>query len=169
MFTCFVCLSDFLAMSARLLGKEFWRKLLCRDAMHIVSESLWCKLQAVRTVGADGPLVGLPLAKKSRQGLYKLRMPNSLIWFFSQSIDKLRRLRQHFDRYKLSYDKITSGVPAEIQRIFLQIPSLGTVCTDCPSTDKFFYTVFPEITILLNIQLRALHMKFWEDGWRVLA
>jgi len=122
--------------------------------MHVVSDSLLCKLQLVRTVGADGPLVGLPLAKKSRRGLYKLRMPNALIWFFSLSIDKLRRLRQHFDGCKLLNHKVTSEVPAEIQRKFLQIPSLGTVYTDCPSTDKFFYIVFPEITILLNIQLR---------------
>jgi len=47
--------------------------------MHVVSESSWCKMQVVRTVGAGGPLVGAPLAKKSRQGLYKLRMPNALI------------------------------------------------------------------------------------------
>jgi len=100
-------------------------------------------MQVVRTVGAGGPLVGAPLAKKSRQGLYKLRMPNALIWFFSLSIDRLRRLRQHFDGCKLLYDKVTSEVPAEIQREFLQIPSLGTVCTDCTSTDKFFYIVFP--------------------------
>ena len=76
-----------------------------------------------------------------------------------QSTDKLRRLRQNFDRCKLLYDKVTSGVPAEIQRRFLQTPSLGTVCTDCPTTDKFFYIIVPEITILLNIQLRALHME----------
>jgi len=44
-----------------------------------VSESLWCKLQVVRTAGADGLLGGLPLAKKSLQGLYKLHMPNALI------------------------------------------------------------------------------------------
>jgi hypothetical protein len=76
---------------------------------------------------------------------------------------------QHFGRCKLLYLKITSGVPAEIQKRFLQISSLGTVCTKCPSTDKFLYNMFPEITILLNIKLRVLHMKVWEDGLRILA
>jgi hypothetical protein len=57
------------------------------------------------------------------------------------------------------YLKITGGVPAEIQRRFLQISSLGTVCTDCHSIDKFFYIMFPEITILLNIKPRAVPVK----------
>jgi hypothetical protein len=118
-FSYLVFLSDFLALTARHLGKGCWKKLLCRDEVHVVSESLWCKLQVVRTVRADGPL-GLPLAKKILQGLYKLRVPNALVWFFSQYINKPRRLRQHFDRCKLLYDKFTSGVPAEIERRYFK-------------------------------------------------